>query len=328
MRPAAIVRSIAPTIFHEQWWLDITTGGQCGVVEIIDNGKCVGRLPHFIRTKYGLRHSLPPTMAHIWGPAVDEGHGNPCTRAYNRAWITRELIAKLPPAAIYHYKCESALMDVYPFVQQGFVSSVQFTQEILPSDPSIIWAGMSKKKRSQIRRAQAVVKLSLIDDPERFWNFYDANLERRGERNYYTKLEVESCIKQVLSRQCGRIYAAKDLNNNLVAAVLCIWDRRTTYYYMSSRTAAAHDGAISLLLWQAIQDAAKAGLIFDFDGLNDIASAEFCRGFGGRMVPRLNVIRASAMGRLAWKFMQRSGAPSPLLRGRPRPTNETVGARV
>ena len=151
MRPVAIVRSIAPTIFHEPWWLDIATGGRCGVVEIIDNGKCVGRLPHFIRTKYGLRHSLPPTMAHIWGPAVDEGHGNPCTRAYNRAWITRELIAKLPPAAIYHYKCESALIDVCPFVQHGFVSSVQFTQEILPSDPSIIWADRSKKKRSQIR---------------------------------------------------------------------------------------------------------------------------------------------------------------------------------
>ena len=77
---------------------------------------------------------------------------------------------------------------------------------------------------------------------------------------------------------------------------------------MSSRTAAAHDGAVSLLLWQAIQDAAKAELIFDFDGLNDIASAEFCCGLAGRMVPRLNVIRASAMGRLAWRFMQRRGA--------------------
>ncbi|MGA2637564.1 GNAT family N-acetyltransferase [Methylocella sp.] len=225
-------------------------------------------------------------------------------RAYNRASITRELIAKLPPAAIYHYKCESALIDVWPFVQQGFVSSVQFTQEILPSDPSIIWADMSKKKRSQIRRAQALVTLSLIDDPERFWNFYDTNLERRGERNYYTKSEVESCIKQVFLRRRGRIYAAKDVNNNLVAAILCVWDRRTSYYYMSSRTAAAHDGAVSLLLWQAIQDAAEAGLIFDFDGLNDIATVEFYRGFGGRMVPRLNLTRTSAIGHLAWKFIK------------------------
>ncbi|MGO9673082.1 MAG: hypothetical protein ACLPSF_02755 [Methylocella sp.] len=91
---------LAPTIYHEQWWLDIATGGCYDRVEIVSNGKCVGWLPYFMRNKFGFNYSIPPRMTHVLGPAIDAGVGSADARAYSRACITHELIAKLPPAAI------------------------------------------------------------------------------------------------------------------------------------------------------------------------------------------------------------------------------------
>ena len=46
--PDSGIDPLAPTIFHEHWWLDIATGGRYDRVEVVSNGKCVGWLPYFI----------------------------------------------------------------------------------------------------------------------------------------------------------------------------------------------------------------------------------------------------------------------------------------
>jgi len=302
--PDSGIDPLAPTVFHEQWWLDIATGGRYDRVEVVSNGKCVGWLPYFMQNRFGLKFSIPPRMTHVLGPAIDAGAGSADSRAHRRACVTRELIAKLPPAAIYHYKCQREVTDVTAFQQENFATSVQFTHELFPQSADVLWAKMRKKKRSQIRRAQEVVKVSTIDDPELFWRFYESNVEQRGLRNYYIKADVLRCIEQAFARGCGRIYAAKSKDGALVAAIWCVWDHSSCYYFMSSRTACAHDGAVSLLLWQAIQDAAQLGLIFDFDGVSSNESVAFFGGFGGRLTPRFKATRTSAAGRLVWEFKE------------------------
>lgn len=70
---------------------------------------------------------------------------------------------------------------------------------------------------------------------------------------------------------------------------------------MSTRTESAHDGAISLLLWRAVQDAAQKNLIFDFDGFNTRDSVAFFAGFGGRVSPRYMAVKTSLLGWFVWE---------------------------
>ncbi len=293
---------LAPTIFHEQWWLDIATGGRYDVVEVENNGKRVGWLPYFMQNKFGLKFSIPPQMTHFLGPAVEGADED--AQAYNRACITRELIAKLPPAAIYHYKCHRDVTDVTAFQLERFATSVQFTQELPPQSEDMLWKNMRKKKRTQIRRAQDLLTLTTIEDPELFWSFYVANVEQRGLHNYYVKSDVVRCIEQCLIRDRGRVYAAWDKSDDLIASIWCVWDRACAYYFMSSRRAGAHDGAVSVLLWQAIKEANQRGLMFDFDGFSNNESVAFFAGFGGHVAPRYKATRTSALGRLVWEVRE------------------------
>ncbi|HZM07257.1 MAG TPA: GNAT family N-acetyltransferase [Methylocella sp.] len=297
---------LIPTIFHEQWWLDIATEGRFDIVKVMQAGKTVGWLPYFPRSKFGVQYSVNPSMVHYIGPAIDEGDGSQETRFLKRLEITRELIARLPAASVYRYKCHRGLTDAVAFQAERFSTSVQFTYEIQPRPPDILWNALRHKKRSKIRRAKEVLTTIAIDDPELYWSFYENNLKQRGIRDfYYDKVTTCRLIEACFARGCGRIYAAKDAVGSLVAAVFCVWDPVSAYYFMATRRVDAHGGAVSLLAWEAMQDAAQRGLIFDFDGLTNRESILFFTEFGGTLSPRYIVTRKTFIGHIGLELSER-----------------------
>jgi hypothetical protein len=290
---------LTPTVFHEPWWLDIVTGGKYDAVEMSDNGKTVGRLYYFLRRRGGLKYSIMPPMTHFLGPAIIDDGGNAATRFLRRANITRELIAKLPAASIYHYKCHRDITDAIAFQQEKFHTAVQFTYEMFPDAEEVLWKNLRGEKRKKIRSAQREVTISLIQDPMEFWQFYDANLNKKGSKNVCSQDICCRLIEGCLIRGRGRMHAAYDKNHHMIAAIFCVWDDTSSYYFMSTRAPDAHHGAISLLVWEAMKDAASRGLIFDFDGLNNSKAVLFFTEFGGIISPRFIVTRQTLLGGIA-----------------------------
>jgi hypothetical protein len=295
----SVADPLAPTIFHETWWLEAVTRGDYKTVEIADHNKTVGRWYYFPRRQAGLRYSIMPPMTHFLGPAVIDDGGNASTRFLRRAHITHELIRKLPTASIYQYKCHRDITDVIAFQQENFHTDVQFTYETHPAPEEVLWKNLRGEKRKKIRSAQRSVTVSDITDPMEFWRFYDANLHKKGSANVCEKELCSRLIENCLSRNRGRIWGAFDKNNQIVAAVFCIWDNTNSFYFMSSRAPEAHHGAISLLTWEAMKNAASRGLIFDFDGLNNPKAVLFFTEFGGIISPRYIVTRQTFLGGVA-----------------------------
>lgn len=290
---------LAPTIFHEPWWLDMVTGGDYQMAEVRDGGTVIGRLPYFPRRRLGLRYSIMPPMTHFLGPAVMEGEGHAPTRFLHRLEITHALIRQLPALSLIHYKCHGDVTDVIAFQQEQFLTGVQFTHEIAPKAEDVLWMNLRSKKRKKIRHARQLVTVEQVRDPLEFWNIYDSNLRARGMKNVCEKRLCCQLIEACLNRGRGRIYAARDHTQSIVAAVFCIWDAKSCFYFMSTRAPNA-DNAVSLLTWEAMVDAASRGLVFDFDGLNRAQSVLFFTEFGGVISPRYTVTRHTLAGGLAY----------------------------
>ena len=81
------------------------------------------------------------------------------------------------------------------------------------------------------------------------------------------------------------------------SAIFTVWDHKTHYYLMSTRSSEAGNGATSMLLWDGIKSAAENNLVFDFDEARHGADARFFAGFGGVFRPRYWVWRSSPMHR-------------------------------
>jgi hypothetical protein len=279
---------LAPTIFHESWWLEIATEGRYSVAEVSEYGKVVGRLPYFLRKKMGLSIVGLAPLTHFLGPAIVK------PASLQRLYITKELISKLPPTSACYIKCHRDVQDIIAFQSAGFRSSVQFTHEIHPQPADVLWKNANHKGRRMIRRGGELHSVSAGNDPAAFIEFYRQSIETKGKTNRMDPAVCTRLVQACLERDRGRIYEAKDQAGDLAASIFCAWDQVASYYLMTARHPKSHWGAASLLVWQAITDAAKRGLIFDFDGFANEGGARFAYNFTSNVTPRYIATRDSA----------------------------------
>lgn len=291
---------LVPTVFHERWWLDLVTGGDYEELQLQRHGRLVARLPYWPMRRHGFRVALMPPLTHALGPALDEGPGSANTRALHRLDLTKELIAQLPPLALFSQVCHRELAEVLAFQGAGFETSVQFSSEIAPAPQAQLWAAMRDKTRNVIRRAEERGRVEELHDPELFRRFYADNLADRGCHSYFDLDLIAPLYEACRARAQGRLLMCRDDRDRALAAVFYVWDRSTLWYFLSTRNAnAADNGAVSLLVWEAIREAARRQLLFDFDGVSSEGSARFFAGFGGRIAARYAVRRGRGVYALA-----------------------------
>jgi hypothetical protein len=301
---------LVPTVFHTAWWLDIVSGGTWQQAEVSSGGRLVGRFPYVIG-RMAAGHALcgMPPITHFLGPAVDEGTGAACNRALKRAQITRELLDQMPRTSGFYHKLNREITDTLLFQERGFATSVQFTFELAPSRAEILWRNMRDKTRNVIRRAGETADVTGCADPGEFTAAYNRHLAQRGLRNHYDDAMLQRLCRAAVAHDQGEILVARGAGGEIIAGIFCIWDATSTYYLLTTRDSGAGNGVVALLLWQAIQQSAARGLIFDFDGVGVQGSRLFFTGFGGAVRPRYIVSRYSlghrVVGRLSHPFRRR-----------------------
>jgi hypothetical protein len=288
---------LEPTIFHESWYLEAATGGNHRDVTVLCSGCVVGRLPYVLTAlPAGQRLCSMPPLAHFLGPAIDPGEGSAVNQSLSRDRILRELIGKLPRTSGFYQKLHRGTTDTLVFQEHGFRTDIQFSYDIRPAPRAALWSAMRDKTRNVIRRAEETYAVEESHDCDGFLSFYNANLAERGRINHYRRIAQVSAA--ALLRERGRILAARDKSGRLVASIFYIWDASAAYYLLSTRRLDSGNGAVSLLIWTAMQDAASRGVVFDFDGVLNAGSRIFYSGFGGTIVPRYIVFRYSLLHRV------------------------------
>lgn len=298
----SLASALVPTIFHEPWWLEHVSAGRIEEVRQTVDGRCVGRLPYLLSKQHGMTAIGMPMLTHFLGPAIDEGPGNATTRLIKRITITKELIARLPRASSLWIKFHRETTDTLAFQAAGYLNGVQFTSEIGPAPESKLWAGMRDTARRVIRRAAEHLTVIEVEDPDRFMSFYENNLRDRGVRNEYDPKICRATIAEAIRRGVGRMSIAIDDKSRFHAGVFTVWDKKSEYYLMTTRKKESDNGAISLLIWNALKHASENGLVFDLDGFSNSGDIQFFTRFGGQVTPRYFIQRSSPLFRLVGKF--------------------------
>ena len=277
---------LVPTVFHEPWWLDIATRGRWAEAEVVEGGRIVGRLPYHVEPRLGGSRIAMPPLTHFLGPATRDGGGSGQARWLKRAAITRELIGKLPRTVRFRQKFHRGITDVIPFQVAGFATTMQFTFEIAPAPEAELWAALRDKHRNVIRKARTRFAVEELTDSKEFTRLYHRNLHASGQHSWVPFDIMAALIAAAVERNAGTMLGVRDAGGALAAAVFCPRDRQVCYYTLSTRRADAGNGAVPLLIWEAITRAAQDGLTFDFDGLALANTIGLYAGFGGVTSPR------------------------------------------
>ncbi len=281
--------------------MEIVCNGAYGETTVAVDGVVIGRLPYKIRKRTpGLTVIGMPTMTHVLGPVIDEtGGGNKLRRQIKNLGVTAKLLAQLPSCSHISFRLHGDIADTLAFDAAGFENGVDYTVEIPPDPKDALWRQMRDKTRNVIRRAQEGLTVTESENAEEFLWFYENNL---NAQNRYPMEISSKLVNNCISRQVGRILLARDSYGDIKAAVFCVWDAKREYYFMSTRCDDAPSGAVSVLIWEAIQHASARGLIFDMYGIHVVGGSlpniHLVTGFGGTLKTRLTVRKSSRIAQL------------------------------
>ena len=314
--PAAVaprpLDPLRPTVFHEEWWLGAATGGEWQEVTVERDGKTIGRFPYVItRTHAGSKLCTMPALTHFLGPAADPGPGSVAGEPTRTSKVVADLIRKMPRTPASYHKVHAGMTDMVPFQEEGYDVGVQYTYEIAPAPEADIWKGMRDKTRNAIRGSKARVMIDGSVDPVEFVEFMGRNLVGKGLVNANPDDKVLAVCRAALDRGRGRLSGTRAPSGKLTSAVFCPSDSLRSHYLLSSRSADAGSGDVSLLVWDAIRVASMNGLVFDFDGIGTAGSVNFFEGFGGVVMPRYIATRYSRAQKALMMLRTRGGPGGP-----------------
>jgi hypothetical protein len=285
--------------------MDIACAGSWSEAVLTWGGNVVGRLPYRIQKKpFGVTVLDMPTLVHTLGPVVaPEFAGANFPRSLKEVTIIRDLLAQLPKASHIVFRLHGGITNTLAFEAAGFTTCPNYTVEIKPDTADVLWRQMRDKTRNSIRRAQERLHIEVSTDVETFIDFYVGNLQYAGRNSHYDRALSLRLVSECLKRGVGRILVAKGENDQIQAGIFTMWDSTKEYYFMSTRRQDSINGAVSLLIWEALQHASQLGLILDMDGIHvvneGIPNLLLLTGFGGILTPRYVVQRSSRWIHLA-----------------------------
>ena len=293
-------------VYMQRWFTDIAEQhDDTRKIVVAEEGKVAGSLVIVLgRNSLGMKQAYNLPWARVCGPNIPEGIGK-----IKKAQITRQLIKQLPTDVSYFLTLSNEF-DYRLFLSEGFQPALEENYTVAPEQSPLLHASFSKMTRRHIRQAQEHLIVSTTT-PHAFMQAYAADLFRRRRRPYAPLTIAHDILEEGLRRGQARIFTANRRDTGEVdAAVACLWDDTNYYYWMTTRRVQAdgenrpHQGAVKLLLWSAIQDAAARGLTFDFDGVpsgfspKENGVTRLYAGMGGQRSIRYRVKRETRLEQL------------------------------
>ena len=298
-----------PSLFQEDWWLEASSNGRFEKTEIIWDGLKVASLPYMAKRRLGHYSLVMPPYTRTLGPILSLPPAKPARHATNLRRVVAELQARLPQCHQFFQRLDPDDETPLAFSLAGFQLIHDFTFRIEADQHlSEVFNNIDGRTRRLIRSNATRLRLDSHIDLSRVEAL--SYRDKLGDKNEHDFPCITRIFESCVSRNRAVILTAVNEAEEDEACVVLIWSSSTLYYWLPARDRAqSNGGSNAYLLWEAIKFAHERGLSFDFDGFGSAKTAKFLLQFGIQPVPRIGVLRATAVGhlyRLAYSTIRQS----------------------
>jgi len=286
-------------IFCRDWWLDAVCGENSWDVVLFEKGdRIIGSMPFYVLKRLGFTFLIQPPLTQTLGPWIRPSTVKYVKRLGYQKRVMQGLIDQLPEYDQFKMNFHHDVDNWLPFYWHGFQQTTRYTYQLSGLDNEKgLWQGLSESTRREIRKATKRFKLKIRNDLglDTLWELNRETFGRQGMQVPYTRELVGRLDSACKQQDCRQIWIAEDAQNRYHAAIYVVWDENSAYYLMGgSNPSTRNSGAFSLIIWQAIQQAATVTKQFDFEGSMIESVERFFRGFGARQTPYFRITKTNS----------------------------------
>lgn len=290
--------------FVEPNYMDLIAPGWSGI-EVRDKGELLAIMPLNLKKKGPFTYAVQPPLSQYWGIFVTPNFPTGIYKGYSwKRKVVQAAISAIPKKIKYFlYNFAPEFDYPLPFHWAGYKLQTRYTYQIdLQKDDKTLLGEFAKNTRGDYRKAkdlQPYVRASRDTSALRhlFEEYSRAGkpLIKDAETDHFF-----SIIGHLLDQGASLLEVAPPDGPVMAAGVFVQYGAKTTYLVSALDPAAKGSGAMTILLWQAMQNARASSTIFDFEGSMIESIEGFFRGFGARPVPYLNIQKNQLPLLLRW----------------------------
>jgi hypothetical protein len=288
-------------LFQEPWWLNLTTAGNWDEAIVTNSEGVIARLPYRTVRRYGATVVTQPRLTPYAGPWFRPSSAKASNQFSERRRLTMELLSRLPRFDLFSQNLWPGISDCLPFHWAGYSQSTYYTNWYRDvANPELLWTSFLAETRAEIRKAQKRVEVIVSNDVERLCALHELTFTQQGQKAPRERAFLRRVVEGAITQGHARIVFAVDEAGNTHAVNLTVFDKRSAHYLIGGSDARyRNSGAASLLVWDAIQFAARMCPLFDFEGSMVEGISRFFRGFNPESVPISHVYRTSRRATIA-----------------------------
>lgn len=291
-----IKRATTP-IFYWPEWLDAVCQGDWQV-ELFknSNGEWIGALPYMLRKRAVFDSLQMPPYTPYLGP-LEYINAQKIQKAYSQGFdITERMIEFLKHFDEVNFRLRPGYEYWLPLRWGNYNLSPRITYQVPAADVPSLWDNLDARVRTDLRKAQEKSSLTIEKsvDLAVIYQLYSEAFSKNSQ-NVPMTLDWFKHFDQQLGKISAReIWVARQGQESPAAMVYLVEDMQTVYLFLTGvDPAQKKSSALSLLIWQGIQNAAAKGKTFDFEGSIIPGVEYFFRGFGGRQKMFFDVKRTN-----------------------------------
>ena len=174
----------------------------------------------------------------------------------------------------------------------GFEVDVWHTYQLpATNNPTELFQKFRSTTRNEIKKAAQYLEVRPETDVTQFMPLYTQHAQARHIFAPAAARVFQAIVAASLEHGQGQLLCAYDRQEQLCAGIFCVWDHKTTYLLVISRSQVVQPfSATRFLVWQAIQQSALSGRVFDFEGGLLPSIGDFFASFGAAKTAYLRAI--------------------------------------
>lgn len=272
-------------IFFKDWYLDsVCIAGEWDVALVHKEGKIIAAMPWFLKRNMGFSYITMPPFVKWMGPYIKEEY-----RVLKEEQpILETLIQQLPKVDGFKQNFHYSIQNWLPFYWANFKQSSRYTYILHVADLDLVYSGINRNMRRNIKKAKAKLQLRNSDDIEQFYRINKMSFDRQNIPIPYSLEQLKKHDQALAKNNARQIFFAEDEKGQIHSAAYLIWDGTTSYYHLSGdHPELRQSGGGILLIWEAIQFTKnELGLNrFDFEGSMLKSVEQIRRQFGAKQQP-------------------------------------------
>lgn len=305
-----IPKSSDAPLFSSSWWLDAVAPDAWSEVRIEHDGRLRARLAYtcarylFVGNTIGI-----PPLTPCLGPELYDLKRSGSRQLAEQHALMNELIDRLPAHERFLQNFHPDVTNWLPFYWRGFTQHTRYTYRLDDlSDLDAVWNNFSSHRRTAIRKGAKLVTIDEDASPRDLYRLLQLSYAAQDRAAGYPCHVLERAAEAARRRDQGRVWIARDEAGRPHAGLFLVWNRDAAYYLVGgSDPALRASGAMCVLMWRAIQLAARVSASFDFEGSMQPQIESFLRGFGPAQVPYFQIRRESPRAAIAVRLKRLLG---------------------